>query len=482
MHRKNSSESSESISMECPNNAVQSSSVTTHSAEVCQTVNYRQTFKTKSKSEDASTLKRKTLSQDGDFCIKSDEIKDTFGGDGDLSARCDHKRRVRTRLQRQISFDSEPVGIGLCFTSEPMVRSGGIKLQRNRSTDSSDHRRRQRYHHHHHHHQGHLQSLDPNFTTKSELTIENFTNEPATKMYLIQKKTPMRKDSTSTMSALQLPISISSSSTRLRRHSNTQARQSQPSSIISVRRIKSTALETCCPQPSISNLSPHPYSVETIGGRQLRNPQNAVLPPPSKSLVRNAHLSLFPKGSINSATSINEPVYPIAELADERSLNEGFVLDTDSDDDDDDNADEDDDDDDDDSDSHPDDEDADNADNSGIANENFNEETNQSGAEDYEDIYVDMTQSAKGAADCADAAMRQRKSTTTSESDNERPATQSTDSDTENNGSRSPLLEMKKRPIIVQSGGQAKNTDCDSSGATVRKIHDDDLSPGGVGK
>lgn len=331
VHRKNSSESSESISGQCPKNTAQTSTVTTHNAEVCQTVNYRQTLKTKSKSEDASTLKRKTLSDDGEFCIKSDEIKDTFG-DGESNSRCDHKRRVRTRLERQISLDSEPVGMGLCFASEPMVRSGGSKLQRHRSTDSNDHRRRQRYHHHH---PGHMQApelmyMEPNFTTKSELTIENYPSETTSKMYLIQKKTPMRKDSTSTMSALQLPTSASSSSTRLRRHSNTQARQPQSSSIVSVRRIKSTALEICCPQPSISNLSPHPYSVETIGGRQLRNPQNAGLPPPSKSLVRNAHLSLFPKSSVNSASSISDPVYPIAELADERSLNDGFVLDTES--------------------------------------------------------------------------------------------------------------------------------------------------------
>lgn len=485
VHRKNSSESSESISGQCPKNTAQTSTVTTHNAVVCQTVNYRQTLKTKSKSEDASTLKRKTLSDEGDFCVKSDEIKDTFG-DGESNSRCDHKRRVRTRLQRQISLDSEPVGIGLSFASEPMVRS---KLQRHRSTDSNDHRRRQRYYH-----PGHLQSLapelmymEPNFTTKSELTIENFPNDTTSKMYMIQKKTPMRKDSTSTMSALQLPTSASSSSSRLRRHSNTQARQSQSSSIVSVRRIKSTALETCCPQPSISNLSPHPYSVETIGGRQLRNPQSAVLPPPSKSLVRNPYLNLFPKGSVNSANSISDPVYPIAELADERSLNDGFVLDSESD--------------------------SDDNDDDGGEDElsehtrrkcafcanlekmcmHQDDEEGQNRVEDDEDIYVDMTQAMKN-TEC-DATLRQRKSTT-SDSDNDRPITQSTDSDTENNGSRSPLLEMKKRPIIVSTGSQAKSTDCDNSmrdseGAGQRQGErmqlplpspdDDDLGPGAVG-
>lgn len=423
VHRKNSSESSESISGQCPKNTAQTSTVTTHNAEVCQTVNYRQSLKTKSKSEDASTLKRNTLSDEGDFCVKSDEIKDIFI-DGESGSRCEHnKRKVRTRLQRQISLDSEPIGMSLSFVSEPMVR--GCKLQRHRSTDSNDNRRRQRGHAYYH--QNHLQSLapellymEPNFTTKSELAIEHFPNETNGKMYMIQNKTPMRKDSTSTMSALQLPTT-SSSSTRLRRHSNTQNnRQPQTSSsIVSVRRIKSTALETCCPQPSISNLSPHPYSVETIGGRQLRNP---ALPPPSKTLVRNAHLNFFPK-SANSASSISDPVYPIAELADERSLNEGFVLDSESDSDDDDDNDDDDD-------------------------ENRDED---------DDDYVDMSQVIKG-QDCE--VPRQRKSTT-SESDNDRPITQSTDSD-ENNGSRSPLLfDVKKRPIIYSA--QKQSTDCDKN-------------------
>lgn len=370
---------------------------------MCQTVNYRQSLKTKSKSEDASTLKRNTLSDEGDFC-KIEENKDTFV-DGESGARGDHKRKDRTKLQRQISLDSEPVGM-LGYASESIVR--GSKLQRHRSTDCNDHRRRQRSHGYYH--QSHLPSLgpellymEPNFTTKSDMSIENYPSEATSKMYMIQKKTPMRKDSTSTMSALQLPTNsgVSGSSTRLRRHSNTPGKQgpSSSSSIVSVRRIKSTALETCCPQPSVSNLSPHPYSVETIGGRQLRNPQSAVLPPPSKSLVRNPHLNFFPKAT-NSATSISDPVYPIAELADERSHNEAFVLDSESDSDDDD--------------------------------ENHH---------DDDDEYVDMNQGIK---DQSCGSSRKRKSTT-SDSDNDRPITQSTDSDTENNGSRSPLLDIKKR-------------------------------------
>ncbi|KAH8235994.1 hypothetical protein KR032_012131 [Drosophila birchii] len=71
-----------------------------------------------------------------------------------------------------------------------------------------------------------------------------------------------------------------------------------------VRRIKSAALEVLCPQPSVSNLSPHPNSVEAISGQQqMRNP----LPPPSKSLVRNQHLNLYPTqgyGDANCSGSV----------------------------------------------------------------------------------------------------------------------------------------------------------------------------------
>lgn len=69
-----------------------------------------------------------------------------------------------------------------------------------------------------------------------------------------------------------------------------------PSSTTTVRRIKSTALEVACPRPSVSNLCPHPNSVEAINGQQqIKNPQNSLLPPPSKCLVRNPHLNLCPK-------------------------------------------------------------------------------------------------------------------------------------------------------------------------------------------
>ncbi|XP_017045923.1 protein pecanex [Drosophila ficusphila] len=117
-----------------------------------------------------------------------------------------------------------------------------------------------------------------------------------------------------------------------------------------VRRIKSAALEVLCPQASVSNLSPHPNSVEAISGQQqMRNP----LPPPSKSLVRNQHLNLYPTqgyGDANQSTGgggapgagstcsslffgsssacgsttalIEPPVYPIVEHSDEKGAHE----------------------------------------------------------------------------------------------------------------------------------------------------------------
>ncbi|XP_016939131.2 protein pecanex [Drosophila suzukii] len=116
-----------------------------------------------------------------------------------------------------------------------------------------------------------------------------------------------------------------------------------------VRRIKSAALEVLCPQPSVSNLSPHPNSVEAISGQQqMRNP----LPPPSKSLVRNQHLNLYPTQSFGEANPaagggapgngstcsslffgsssacgsttalIEPPVYPIVEHCDEKTAHE----------------------------------------------------------------------------------------------------------------------------------------------------------------
>ncbi|XP_004519177.1 protein pecanex [Ceratitis capitata] len=245
--------------------------------------------------------------------------------------------------------------------------------------------------------------IDDDSYTKSDFGIEQLdgrkNNRPA---YLLQQQQPfnshypqyqqqfyraphlhhhhhhhgaanIRKDSNSTMSALQLPVGSeksgatssggSGSGMKRRRHSNATAlfkgagssgggaalHKSMASSAAAalasgqqptVRRIKSAALEISCPRPSVSNLSPHPNSVEAINGQQMiKNPQSALLPPPSKSLVRNAHLNLCPKfggsfggassssggsnslnfGTSGSTTALIEPVSPIVEQSDERA-------------------------------------------------------------------------------------------------------------------------------------------------------------------
>lgn len=68
--------------------------------------------------------------------------------------------------------------------------------------------------------------------------------------------------------------------------------------------------------------------------------------------------------------------------------------------------------------------------------------------------------------------MHHRKSLT-SESDNERPRTQSTDSEPENNGSRSPLLDTKTRAAIFTES-QKQNAKCDSktTNSTDNKTND----------
>lgn len=178
-------------------------------------------------------------------------------------------RKIRTRFQRQTSFDSS-AGSGL----------NSYPVRRPRSS--------------HHLYPGNMfpshlptlssameEYLDRNFTTKSELTIEM----PSTSDRFPSK----RKDSTSTMSAMQLSAPSSGPSTsQPHPHPSTgQTIHFQRQHILpTVRRIKSSALDqSSSQQQSYSNLSPHPNSVETINGRMLRNPPNAMLPPPS-SLVR----------------------------------------------------------------------------------------------------------------------------------------------------------------------------------------------------
>ncbi|KAM7346668.1 pecanex [Cochliomyia hominivorax] len=149
------------------------------------------------------------------------------------------------------------------------------------------------------------------------------------------------KDPIYTISALQLhKRPRREGAIKRRRHSNATALfkmptdsssnvGSQPTTTTTVRRIKSAALEVACPRPSVSNLCPHPNSVEAINGQQqIKNPQNALLPPPSKCLVRNPHLNLCPKfggsfggSSTNSSLdfgSTNALIDPVFELKEQK--------------------------------------------------------------------------------------------------------------------------------------------------------------------
>nr|XP_049700574.1 pecanex-like protein 1 isoform X2 [Helicoverpa armigera] len=179
----------------------------------------------------------------------------------------------------------------------------------------------------------------------------NYPDESCTKSAMAlatQQSSNMRRNSNSTMSTIQLPLLNSTAQlvSHMRRHSNNadtgffasvelgeymMVKAEQPvgetekskGKSSGFRRIKSAALEIGCPPPSVSNLSPHPNSAETIGGQMLKNPKNAVIPPPSKSLTRGPHLNLYPKNESGEGCSYpyltygSEIVYPIAEISDE---------------------------------------------------------------------------------------------------------------------------------------------------------------------
>jgi hypothetical protein len=259
-----------------------------------------------------------------------------------------------SKLHRQISLDSDKIGMGSDGTGNSFHHP---------SSSSSRHY----HHHHHHHHHFHnknainhpkgMKNSDSelylesegahggDYTTKSalQLTSGDHQNTSLTQNDA-QHSTPIRRDSSSTMSALQLPTTSTNAipgTSKSRRHSNTtgagnsSTHRQMPRSLTSMRRIKSAALDTSC--PSVSNLTPHPISVEVIDGKTIRNPENTVLPPPSKFLSRNPPLNLFPNSSAavqsctsSSATTISDMnllqhvasdlVYPIAEQGDENCV------------------------------------------------------------------------------------------------------------------------------------------------------------------
>ncbi|XP_052742200.1 protein pecanex isoform X2 [Bicyclus anynana] len=191
----------------------------------------------------------------------------------------------------------------------------------------------------------------PKKRTSQRRRYTNYHDESCTKSAMAlatAQSSNMRRNSNSTMSTIQLPLLNSTAQlvSHMRRHSNNadtgffasvelgeymmvkaeapvgDAEKNRGKSP-GVRRIKSAALEIGCPPPSVSNLSPHPNSVETIGGQVLKNPKSAVIPPPSKCLTRGPHLNLYPKTESGEGCSYpyltygSEIVYPIAEISDE---------------------------------------------------------------------------------------------------------------------------------------------------------------------
>lgn len=258
----------------------------------------------------------------------------------------------------------------------------------------------------------------------------NYPDESCTKSAMAlatAQSSNMRRNSNSTMSTIQLPLLNSTAQlvSHMRRHSNNadagffasvelgaymmEKAEAPPNESDNknkgmspgVRRIKSAALEIGCPPPSVSNLSPHPNSAETIGGQVLKNPKNAVIPPPSKSLTRGPHLNLYPKNETGEGCSYpymnygSEIVYPIAEISDEMQTSQKET----------------------------------DLDSSGDS------------YSDYDDENVNMKHQFRGFDWDADQS----------------PVARSSDSDYENNGSRSPLLDRGCDVRIVRSKNQ---TDC----------------------
>lgn len=257
---------------------------------------------------------------------------------------------LAAKLHRQVSLDSDKIGMGVLLSTD------GNNLMPNA-------RQRHFTHHHHHYHNAtssastviHPKSMMKNsdsdlylesgsgpvdsYTTKSALQLTSDQCISLTQSEKAQHNTPIRRDSSSTMSALQLPTVASTSgllsSSRNRRNSSTNNanHRHMARASTSMRRIKSAALETSCNPVSVSNLSPHPNSVEVIDGKTIRNPAGSVIPPPSKFLSRNPPQNLFPtsaagqSGTSSSATTISDMnmlqhvasdlVYPIAEQGDE---------------------------------------------------------------------------------------------------------------------------------------------------------------------
>ena len=258
---------------------------------------------------------------------------------------------LASKLHRQVSLDSDKIGMGVLLST-----GNNFPLPRQRHFT---------HHHHHHYHDAtssastvihpkgmknsdsdlYLESGSgavDSYTTKSATQLTSNQSISLTQSEKAQHNTPIRRDSSSTMSALQLPTisgapSTSGLSKNRRNSGTTHNHGNRHAPRTSMRRIKSAALETSCIPASVSNLSPHPNSVEVIDGKMIRNPATSVIPPPSKFLSRNPPQNLFPtsvagqSGTSSSATTISDMhimqhvasdlVYPIAEQGEGRLNN-----------------------------------------------------------------------------------------------------------------------------------------------------------------
>lgn len=233
------------------------------------------------------------------------------------------------RLQRQISVDSDIVGIYGAFRNSSNMHAAPIMSR-----------------FYHRFNETFIQFPNsprdiyvPNSNSNSDLNLENSTDETsesfitnsafqltgdrASEQNLIQKLSkhnmPMRRDSNSTMSALQLPTmsampnsSAYMSSSRKRRNSNNTAHQHT----LSMRRIKSDALETGV--ISSFNVDTHPNSIEVFDGIAVRNPTGSIIPPPSLTLSRNAPQNLFPN-SYNQNSKVSLSKTPKIQSEDEKT-------------------------------------------------------------------------------------------------------------------------------------------------------------------
>ena len=139
VHRKNSSESSDSNGAY---SKAQSSMVQTHSAEICSNTNRLSSQSQMKTSESNNDNQRKDNQNKTEIVddTKYDVIVETSSKTDDaLSKRHQYKSKRKQKfmnsLQRQISLDSEKMGMGFVFSGE---NRGGVQLQRHLSSEDQN--------------------------------------------------------------------------------------------------------------------------------------------------------------------------------------------------------------------------------------------------------------------------------------------------------------------------------------------------------